>query len=147
VATGAIGDSAVGIAAGGAAGTYKEGDLITIAGDTTQYVVTADLTLNGSGVGTLSIYPKLVATASSDAVTLVASHRCNLAFQRSALCLATAPLEPPMGGVISAQVNYKGLPLRVTYGYNMEYKKNMLSIDMLCGVKALLPEAAAVLLG
>lgn len=148
VATASAGATSLAITAGGAAGTYNKGDLISIATATgEQYVVTEALTLNGSGAGTLKIYPALGTTVSAQAVTLLASHRCNLAFNRNAFCLASATLEPPLGGANSAVMNYKGLALRVVMGYGMSDKKNVISIDGLFGVKTLQPELAEIMLG
>lgn len=147
VAAATAGATAVAITAGGASGTYAKGDLISIASDTAQYVVTEALTLDGAGAGSLKIYPALKVTCSAKAVTLVASHRANLAFQRNAFCLASATLEPPLGGAQSAVMNYKGLALRVVMGYGMSDKKNVISIDGLFGVKTLQPELAEIMLG
>lgn len=60
-----------------------------------------------------------------------------LAFHKNALALVTRPLALPQGAAKSAVVNYDGFGLRVVYGYDMNTKKDTVSIDMLCGVKAL----------
>lgn len=147
VATGTAGASSVAIASGGAAGTYKKGDLVTFAGDTRQYTVTADVTLNGSGAGTLAVYPVLATSPSGAAVTLVANHAANLAFHRNAFGLAVVPLEKPMGAAASEYISYRGMGIRVVYDYNSTAKKDVISLDFLCGAKAIQPELAVRVLG
>jgi hypothetical protein len=124
--------------------TLLYGDLIAIAGN--QYVVTADVTL-ALGAGNVSIYPALAADSNDEAVTVVSSAANNLGFHRDAFCLVNRPLEPAMGGAESATINVNGLAIRVTYGYDMTYKRHMLSWDMLTGFKTLYPELAVRLLG
>lgn len=124
--------------------TLLYGDLIQIAGN--QYVVTANVTLVG-GAGNVGIYPPLAASSNDEAVTITGSAVNNLAFHKDAFALVNRPLEPAMGGAQSATVNMGGLSVRVTYGYDMTYKRNMLTWDMLLGFKTLYPELAVRLLG
>lgn len=127
-----------------AATTVLRGDLIAIAGNT--YAVTADVTLTG-GAGNITIYPALAADSNDEAVTITDSAVNNLGFHRDAFCLVNRPLEPAMGGAQSATINLNGLAVRVTYGYDMTYKRHMLSWDMLTGFKTIYPELAVRLLG
>jgi len=127
-----------------AATTLLKGDLIQIAGN--QYVVTADVTLAG-GAGNVGIYPALAADSNDEAVTVTANSVNNLAFHRDAFCLVNRPLEPAIGGAESVTLNMGGLAVRVTYGYDMTYKRNMMTWDMLIGTKTLYPELAVRLLG
>ena len=60
-----------------------------------------------------------------------------VAFHKNAFALVTRPLAAPEGAAKSAIVNYDGLGLRVVYGYDIKSKKDVVSIDMLCGVKTL----------
>lgn len=60
-----------------------------------------------------------------------------IAFHRTAFAFVTRPLAAPMGGVRSEVVSYNGLSIRVTYDYDQTYKKNLISLDLLCGVKTL----------
>ena len=41
--------------------------------------------------------------------------------------------------------NYDGFGIRVVYGYDMQTKTDTVSLDMLCGVKALYPELISVI--
>ena len=68
-----------------------------------------------------------------------------IAFHKNAFALVTRPLELPMGAAKAAIVDYDGFGLRVVYGYDMETKKDTISIDMLCGVATLDKDLAAVI--
>lgn len=138
------GSSSVPVNGATAGTTLLQGDLIQIAGN--QYVVTADVTLT-AGAGNVAIYPALAADSNDEAVTVTVNSVNNLAFHRDAFSLVNRPLEPAMGGAESATLNLNGLAVRVTYGYDMTYKRHMLSWDMLTGFKTLYPELAVRLLG
>ena len=101
------------------------------------FVLTAGSTLAG-GIATVQVAPPVV-TAIADAcvVTFQDDHKANLAFHKNAFALVTAPLAPPLGGARAETLSYKGLSCRVVYGYEMMEKKNLMSIDILFGVKTL----------
>jgi len=65
-----------------------------------------------------------------------ANEEC-LAFHRSAIALVTRPLSAPKGANNVAFANYKGLTLRVIMDYDVTHKQDVVSIDMLYGVKTL----------
>lgn len=67
-----------------------------------------------------------------------------LAFHKNAFALVTRSLALPQGAAKAAIVNYDGFGLRVVYGYDMNKKTDTISIDMLCGVKTLDKNLAAV---
>lgn len=72
-----------------------------------------------------------------------------LAFHKSALALASAPLEVPAGaddGKVAVQ-SYKGLSIRVAYGWDIKYKQTIVSVDFLYGVKLLDANRAVLLKG
>ena len=69
----------------------------------------------------------------------------SIAFHKNAFALVTRPLALPMGAKDAAIVNYDGFGLRVVYGYDMSSKKDTVSIDMLCGVKELDKDLAAII--
>lgn len=69
----------------------------------------------------------------------------SIAFHKNAFALVTRTLPIPMGTKDSAIENYDGFALRVVYGYDQNKKENTISIDMLCGVKTLDKNLAAVL--
>lgn len=72
-----------------------------------------------------------------------------VAFHQSAMAFASAPLEVPAGANVG-QVHvetYKGLSVRVAYGWDIKYKQSVVSIDMLYGLKTLDPNRAVLLKG
>lgn len=74
-----------------------------------------------------------------------ASHTAKaLAFHKNAFALVTRMLEQPQGAAKSAIVNYDGFGLRVVYDYDIKSKTDVISIDMLCGVKTLDKDLAAI---
>lgn len=68
-----------------------------------------------------------------------------IAFHKNAFALVTRPLALPMGAAKAATVDYDGFGLRVVYGYDLDKKTDTVSIDMLCGVKTLNKDLAAVI--
>ncbi|TRZ50367.1 MAG: P22 coat protein, partial [Dehalococcoidia bacterium] len=130
----------------------SKGTILYVTGDTTGgqqnfYVVTADVTI-GSNEADIAIYPATKNIISDGAVVTLVTQSVaeNLIYHKNAFALVFRPLEPPMGGAKAVQVNWRGLPLRMTYDYNMNTKANICSIDLLCGVKTLTPELAARLI-
>lgn len=65
-----------------------------------------------------------------------------VSFHRSAAVLATRNLEIPEGAVRADRSSYKGLSLRVVYAYDHSKKKDLVSVDMLYGIKVTRPEGA-----
>ena len=61
----------------------------------------------------------------------------SLAFHKNALAFVTRPLALPQGNKESAIVNYDGFGLRVVKDYDINKKKDIISIDMVCGVALL----------
>lgn len=138
------------------AGTLLKGDIIkvtTTGGRVSHHVVTANATAGTNDID-ITIYPAVPYTWSA-AVVLINGKALNtspvysnsLAFHTDAFCLACRPMALPLGGAQGAIVNYNGLAIRVTYGYDMSTKKNLMSADCLFGVKTLSPERAVRLIG
>lgn len=69
-----------------------------------------------------------------------------LAFHKTALAFASAPLEVAPGSN-GAVVSYKGLSIRVVYGYDIKYKQTVVSLDTLYGVKLLDANRAVLIKG
>lgn len=130
-------------------GTIAKGTVFTVAGVTGSYVVTADATAAANEVS-LSFLPAAPTGGFPDNanVTLVADHTPNLAFHPTAFAFVTRPLALPMGASGQAElVNYGGLGLRVVYDYDISAKKDVISVDLLCGVKTLDAARAVRVLG
>ena len=72
---------------------------------------------------------------------MAASHEANLVFHPHAFAFVTRPLSAP-AGVESYVTTYNGISLRVVRGYDIRYKREMLSMDVLYGFKAVYPELA-----
>lgn len=123
-------------------GTYEKGAVIYCVGHTATnyYVLTAPCTATDATC-IFSWAPALKEGLVDNGTVYVnaqaTSHLANLAFHKHAFALVTAPLAPPLGGARAGILNYKGLSCRVVYDYTMMTKKNLISIDMLCGVKTL----------
>jgi len=125
-----------------ASGTLQHGDLLKIGGKT--YTVKADAAVSGSSV-TVTVYPKL--TADKDAAAeLVPAHSANLVFHPNAFAFISRPLQTP-AGVESYVTSYNGISLRVVRGYDIRYKREILSMDVLYTFQTLYPELAVRYLG
>ncbi|MBQ3901503.1 MAG: P22 coat protein [Clostridia bacterium] len=125
-----------------ATGSVVKGDILKIGNKI--YVVTANATAS-SGTISVKVYPNITASQ-NEAVTLIGSHKANLVFHPSAFAFVTRPLSQP-AGVESYVTSYNGISLRVVRGYDMKYKKEMLSMDVLYSFATLYPELACRYLG
>lgn len=123
-------------------GTVKKGDILIIDGQ--ARVVTADATADNNEI-TVNVYPAITVAADEE-VVVTANHTANLAFHPSAFAFVTRPLAAP-AGVESYVTSFNGITLRVVRGYDMKYKKDMLSMDVLYGYKTMYPELAVRYLG
>lgn len=74
-----------------------------------------------------------------------ANYTPSIAFHKNAFALVTRQLEMPLGAPKAYSTSYDGFGLRVVQGYDQKTKTDTVSIDMLCGVKTLSPELAAVI--
>jgi hypothetical protein len=68
-----------------------------------------------------------------------------IVFHQQAVAFVTRPLPLPMGSKTASIVSFKGLGLRVVYGWDQTHKQDVVSIDMLSGVQALRPAGAVAL--
>ena len=128
--------------------TAQIGDTFTIAGDTTTYILTANMTLV-AGAGTATFYPALRANVLDNAVvtfdllsaTQEATHLRNLMFHRNAFALAFAPL-PMTGDGAGAQIDtvtdpITGLSVRARMFYDGDTATNKIALDALYGTQVL----------
>jgi hypothetical protein len=154
VKTLAVKDSNTIILKGGAGTeTIKAGDIfyITSGGKKYYYAAASDTAAVSGDVSITTSTKVLAAHAVDDVVTFpdktAGAHVANLAFIKNAFAFVSRPLEAPLGAAQSYTVNYNGIALRVTAGYDITTKKEILSIDTLYGVKAVFPELATRILG
>lgn len=146
----AAGATNVVLDAGGAAGTYLAGDIVSFAGHSQTYVVTASVVLSGTGTGTIVIFPPLrAAVADNAAITLRATHMNNFVMHRDAISAAVRVLPPApleLGAISRTAIDpVTGLPLRLTLKlrhYQMEW-----TFDLLGGATVSRPEFGVRLLG
>lgn len=124
--------------------TFLAGDTFSIAGDSTKYAITADVTV-ASSEGTFSIEPPLRADVADNAVvTFDATEDFTsqgMAFHRNAFCLAMAPLDDTgnkLGTRMGvAQDPQTGLALRSRLWYDADNSKVLVAFDVLFGWKTL----------
>ena len=78
-----------------------------------------------------------------------ATTEVGLAFHNSAFAFGSAPLQLPAGANVGqvAVATYKGLSLRVAYGWDINKKQSVVSVDMLFGTKLLDANRAVLLKG
>lgn len=146
------------------AGILLEGDVFTIAGvnavnvrtrestgNLQNFVVRADAAAGAStGPATLTISPPIIITGpyqtvdaapANDAVITVKTgtggtqHRQNLAFNRNAITLATAPLDMPMGNVDASQETFDNVSIRTVVDYDFTNDNNQYRFDILYGLR------------
>ena len=115
--------------------------------DGKSYTVTEDSADAVSNtISGVKVSPALAALDAGTEVTLVGSHTANLAFHPSAFAFVTRPLSAP-AGVEAYVTSFDGISLRVVRGYDMKYKREMLSMDVLYAYKTIYPELAVRCLG
>lgn len=152
------------------------GDIFTIAGTYSvnpqsrqstgllqQFVVTSAFSSNGSGLGTISISPAIVASgqfqnvsqgaAASSAITVLGAANTvtpmNLAFHRDAFVLASADLPLPRGVHMASRVNSKkvGLSVRMIQAYDVVNDIFPCRLDVLYGWATPYPQLACRIQG
>jgi hypothetical protein len=133
-------------------GTLVAGDILTNATsgrDTSKYV----LATGGAGGEADYVLAKpglRVAWVNNDPVSKGAAYRANLAFSRSAIALMTRVPEMPEGGDAADDVTVitdpqSGLSFQVAL--YRQYRQVAFEVGLAWGVKAVKPEAIAILLG
>lgn len=159
-----------------AASRLKKGDIFTIAnvyavnpqtrvstGQLRQFVVTADVSSDGSGNLTAAISPSISASgafqtvdalpADNAAITVMGTagtlSPVHLAYHRDAFVLGCADLQLPKGVDMAARVSDKqlGLSARMVRQYDITNDKFPCRFDVLYGWKAVYPELACRIMG
>lgn len=147
-----------------ASATIKQGDVFTIATiyavnpvtkatlpHLQQFVVTADVTANGttSSETTITISPPIIASGAFQTVsaaptaglaivnvgTASTGYRSNLVFHKDAFSLVMVPMVKPPGAVDVARKSYKGYSVRVIPYYDGTNDVSNWRLDVLYGVK------------
>lgn len=129
-------------ASGTLTGSVAVGDIVVIGSNKYVCILAADASSNKISVK----LDKAVTVTANTAVTVIQGGAQNLVFHENAFAFVTRPLAAP-AGVESYTTSYNGISLRVVRGYNMQYKKEMLSMDVLYGYKTMYPELAVRVLG
>lgn len=126
-------------------GHLSAGDILCING--CKYTVCADtVDAVSNTISNIQISPAAHAMKNGDTVNLIGSHTANLAFHPSAFAFVCRPLATP-AGVESYVTSFDGISLRVVRGYDMIFKREMLSMDVLYAYKTVYPELAVRCLG
>lgn len=163
------GATTIAITGAGASGTIKAGDVFTVAGcfavnpqtrESTgslfQFVALADVALNGSGAGTITVAPIYSAAhplatvlslpATSSAVTFLGAasttYPQNIAYHKDAFTLATADLILPQGVDMASRANHNGISMRIVRQYDINNDRMPCRVDVLYGYAAIRPQLA-----
>jgi hypothetical protein len=150
-----------------AASRLKKGDVFTIDGvymvnsqtkavlsTLQQFLVTADFSSDGSGNGSVSIFPSIITSgatqtvnaspADSAAITVVGSastiYAQNLAYHKDAFTVAFAKLSSPKTSVVSSTKTFEGISMRYMRGYDITNAQLVDRIDVFLGSQALYRE-------
>ncbi len=140
------------VAASTGACALLEGDIVTFAGDTQTYVLTANVTGVAGAAVVLPIEPALKVTLeAAAAVAVKASHVVNLGFHRDAFALAMRAPDASLKGAYANPNSFtmgdpvSGLVFRLEL--IRQYKQWMWDIDCLWGAKLVKRELAGRLAG
>lgn len=128
----------------------KAGDVITIAGDTTNKYVVGTGSTATSGTVVINNPGLIVAGADNDAIAIRNSYTANVAFHRAAVELVVRAPDQPFGGDaavdrMTIQDPFSGLVYEIAVYKG--YGKTMIDITTFYGVKVWKPEFVATLLG
>lgn len=163
------GATTIAITGAGASGTVKVGDVFTVAscfavnpqtrestGSLFQFVALADVTLDGSGAGTITVAPMYSAAhplatvlslpATSSAVVFMGAasttYPQNIAYHKDAFTLATADLILPQGVDMASRANHNGISMRIVRQYDINNDRMPCRVDVLYGYAAIRPQLA-----
>ncbi len=168
------GATTIAITGAGADATVKTGDVFTVAGcyavnpqtrESTgslfQFVALADVTLNGSGAGNITVAPIYTASnalatvdsfpASGAAVVFVGaastSYAQNMAYHKDAIAFATADLLLPQGVDMASRAVHNGISLRIVRQYDISADTLPCRVDILYGYNTIRPQMACRMWG
>lgn len=168
------GATTIAITGAGNGATVKAGDVFTVAdcyavnpqtrestGSLYQFVALADVTLNGSGAGNITVYPMYSASnalatvdvlpQSGKAVvfmgTASTAYPQNLFYNKNAIALATADLLMPQGVDMASRQVHNGISMRIVRQYDINNDRMPCRVDVLYGYNAIRPEAGGRMWG
>ena len=118
--------------------TKKDGSVV--------YVIAADNVEFTSTSVTFPIMPTSVSGILNGTVEVLPTHEANLIFHPNAFAFVSRPLAAP-AGVESYVTTHNGISLRVVRGYDINRKKDILSMDVLYSFMPLYPELAVRYMG
>ena len=163
------GATTISITGAGASGTIKAGEVFTVSarhavnpqtrestGSLFQFVALADVTLDGSGAGTITVAPMYSAAhplatvlslpVSSRNVVFLGSasttYPQNIAYHKDAFTLATADLILPQGVDMASRANHNGISMRIVRQYDINNDRMPCRVDVLYGYAAIRPQLA-----
>lgn len=168
------GATTIAITGAGNNATVKAGDVFTVAdcyavnpqtrestGSLFQFVALADVTLNGSGAGNITVAPiyssaNALATVdslpgNSKAVVFVGAasgtYAQNLVYHKDAIAFATADLLLPQGVDMASRAVHNGISLRVVRQYDINNDRMPCRVDVLYGYSTIRPQMACRIWG
>jgi len=145
-----VGQTALTLKASGT-GTIVAGDVITFAGDTNKYVVATGVAAVSGGALVIAAPGLRVAQGAGDkAITITAASARNMAFNRSAIVLASRAPARPSEGDMATDVIVITDPrsgLSMEFAMYKGYRKVRYEVGLAWGVKNIKPEHTALLLG
>ena len=132
-------------------GTFVQGDVITLSGDTSnKYVVKTGFAGDGDGDIVVQDPGLIQAAADNEDVAFSAAYRANMVFDRNAILLATRVPAMPLGGdnaddVMVVTDPVSGLSFQVAM--YRQYRRVAFEVALAWGVKVIKPEHIALILG
>ena len=157
VTTTSAANAVVGLTGTTLTGSLKEGDIINIGGTNYYVLNVTNVTAASNAMTGLKVAPFLPIDgsdtpvhpefAANTPVTITSGeYQANMAFHPQCFAFVTRPLVAPKG-VESYVTSYNGLSLRVVRGYDMKYKKETISMDILYNYAPLYPELGTTIIG
>jgi hypothetical protein len=170
----AEGATTIAITGAGAAATVRAGDVFTVnacfavnpqtresTGSLFQFVALANVTLDGSGAGNITVAPIYSASnalatvnslpATSQAVVFVGAggtqYAQNLVYHKDAITFATADLLLPQGVDMASRQVHNGISLRIVRQYDINNDRMPCRIDVLYGYSTIRPQMACRIWG
>lgn len=118
-----------------AAATLKIGDGFVYGG--ILYRFTEDVTLSTNDKASMAVSPDFPDGVDTATEVYIVRNGASLGFHRDAFAFVNRPLAVPQGAVKAATASADGLSVRVIFDYDSDAKSDIISFDILYGVKTL----------